>query len=239
MSLLSTLLLVTAAALQSPSEFEDAGLTDLQTRQLTFDFGRCVVKQRAKAAGRVIVDNLGNSEIIRNHGALIDGKCLVRSWPKSSNDSVRMTLPGDMLRYSLADALIAVEFPNGMPDLAKQPALDHRPVILADYEPKPGKKVKPGQLEELARDKAKAMMFDVMARFGECVVRGNPPLAHRLILSKPGTPDERATFVGLKPTLNNCLEAGQTFKVNFAMVRGTVALNAYRLARSATAGAQR
>lgn len=242
MSLLSMFALLAAAFLQFPEDYEDAGMTDLQKRQLGYDFGRCVVKQRAKLASRVIVANLTNAEIIRKHSTLIDGNCLVKSWPTNSSGGMQMKLPGDLMRYGLADALIALEFATGLPaELATRPALEHHPVIPTDYEPKPGKKVKPKQLEAMAEAKANALMFRYMARFGECVARANPLLAHRLIMSKPGTAEERAAFSGLKPAFNNCVEVGQTFSVNFTIMRGTVALNAYRLAHgpAAAAGAAR
>ena len=241
MSLLSSFLLLAASALQFPSDYEDAGLTDLQNRQLGYDFGRCVVDSRAKRAARVIVENLSNSEIIRNHSILFDGDCLVEAWPHNGQGGMQMKLPGDLMRYSLADALVEREFAAGLPsEISTRPPLAHDTVNLAEFEPKPGKKLKKAQLEELATRKASAVRFNYLARFGECIVRTNPSGSHRLIMQKPGSRDERAAFVALQPAFNNCLDTGQTFSANFTVLRGTVALNAYRLARATpSAGASR
>ena len=235
MSLFSSLLVMAAAALQIPPEYEGAELTDVQTRKLGYDFGRCVLKAQSNLARRVILENLSTSEIFRKHAGLSDSNCLVDAWPVQHVDGVQMRMPGDLMRYSLADALVEREYPKGLPNVTARPPLFHRPVDPVLFQPRPGKKLNQAQIETLARGKATAIKFYYLARFGECVVRSNSAGTHRLVMQKPGSPEERAAFAALQPALNNCLEAGQTFTANYTLLRGTVALNAYRLARSASA----
>ena len=72
-----------------------------------------------------------------------------------------------------------------------------------------------------------------LSRFGECVVRVDPAASKALLMTDRGSADERAAFGGLSTALGTCLAEGKTLNFNKASLRGSIAVNYYRLAAAA------
>jgi hypothetical protein len=60
--------------------------------------------------------------------------------------------------------------------------------------------------------------------------RLSPSGARELIVTDPTTPSEARSFDAMKPTLAQCLPEGETASLAKLAVRGTIAMNYYRLA---------
>jgi len=78
-----------------------------------------------------------------------------------------------------------------------------------------------------------AKAFNFISRYGECVVRVNPAAVRALLLSRPETDEERTRFTALSTAFGTCLPEGQTLSFGKLPLRGTLAVNYYRLAMAA------
>ena len=173
---------------------------------------------------------------------------------------MEMAFPADTMQYALADALVQKEFSQGGPanlkgaGLLSYPAFDEDEIpgkssensqqTMADLHRAIGKRAG-SETSANATDKATRTVADAiaalrtrsvastaLAKFGECVVRNDAGLSHRLLMAIPDSDEEGAAIASLQPVLGQCLTAGQTLKFNKTMLRGTIAANYYRLAHA-------
>lgn len=204
-------------------------LADIERREVVSKFANCIVRRRHDEVAGVILNDETNREILQRHRRLIDGDCL----KTTSGGWLEARFPGDTLRYALAEALVRTDFATSFPPgITSTAPLSHHEVDAEWFTPPPGKKLKPKDLAELERRKNDTYAFAYLTQFGECVVRADPLMAHRLLLTRALTDDETIAFKSLAPKLSGCLGAGATFKANKATMRGTIAHNFYRLAKA-------
>ena len=201
-----------------------------ETRKVVHEYGECIVKHNQRRASAAILANADNAELMRKYGSLIDGKCLGRP-----SVAVEARFKGDQYRYALADALVRKELASmAAPDLTGVPQLDHRdpgePPAAVD---KKGKPLKQKDYQEALERYRIAQGYTYLSRYGECVVRSNPGAARALLLTKPESADEKQQFNALANALSVCVPEGETMSFGKLALRGTVAVNYYRLAKAA------
>lgn len=230
MTMLAYLLAATASAAQQAPQSD---LDPKATRALVHRYGTCVVKSAQQRAAEAILANVDNETFYRKYSILIMPRCV----PLEGGKVVQVRFAGDQYRYTLADALVRRELAAlPAPDLTLVPKLDHR-------EPGPppsrlsasGKPLKDKDFQRALESHQRAQAFTFLSRYGECVVRMDPETSRALLLSDPLTPAESAQFEALKPTLAACLTPGETLTLGKLAIRGTVAINYYRLAKAAPA----
>ena len=202
-----------------------------ETRAVQLRYGECVVKKRQSAARNfVLTPDLEKGDLRRHIQMVGDPECLVAA----AENGVEMKFPLDTMRYALADALVRKEFSLvAPPSLKNAGAIDQPDFDDAKYQPKPGKQAKKKELDELAEKRIKRLALIYLAQYGECVVRAAPDQSRTLLLATPDTPEESAAFAALKPELGGCVVEGQSLKFNKATLRGTIAMNFYRLTYAA------
>lgn len=227
MSLL--LLLFAAAAAPVPTKAQ-SDLSPAETRKLLEQYGVCIIKWRRAQASEAILRNVNNGELMRHYPRLVDGSCL----PMRPASVMKVKFVGDQFRYALADALVRSELAAlPAPSLDMVPALDHRdPTAPSRLSPKGkplGEKAFAAALQSY--DEAKAFSF--LSRYGECVVRVNPAAARVLLLTRPESAEERAAFGAMNQAFATCLPENVTMSFGKTALRGTVAMNYYRLAKAA------
>ena len=216
-------LLVTA--LVAASTAATAKLTDPEARRVMLDFATCAAKQSPNEAESVLLSQVNNEDIIRHHPKIITPSCL-----KLGGE---LSMPGDHFRYALAEAMIRREYPAGLPaDIARAMPLVHFDVKPENYQPEPGKKLKPKRLAELEGRRKDAVAFRFLSIYGECVDRKDFAGALHLVLSKVGSDAETRAFAALQAPLSQCLVQGQTLALDRTVLRGTIAMNLYRLAKA-------
>jgi hypothetical protein len=200
-----------------------------ESRRVVLDYATCVVKRLHDKAAKALLDNADNATIKRDFGRLIDGDCL-------RFDVDRVKFQADFFRYALADALVRAEFAGGGPaDLSDRPPLAHRAAPTpADLAAALAEAKSAKDRDEVQAGFQASQAMAGLSRYGECVVRANPTGARLWILSKPGSTDEAGRIDTLRPSFGACLKDG---KVVFskATLRGTIALNYYRLAHAPVA----
>ena len=84
----------------------------------------------------------------------------------------------------------------------------------------------PGQIAAAS----KLPISDALSTVGECAVRANPQGAHSLLSARLNSNEESAAVQAMMPAFASCLPKGQQVRFNILSLRGTVAVNYYRLA---------
>jgi hypothetical protein len=196
-------------------------------------YARCVVDRKPAKASEALLANVDQGTIIRRYGMLIIGDCLARE----ARPGVRMSFSGDLYHYALAEALVSREFAaHTMPDLSALPRLHHRE---PGEEPREvnaaGKKLSEKKFAAAKKDHGEAVAFAFLSKYGECVVRLNSGGAKALLLAGADSQDETARFAALRPVLERCMPEGNTIRFGRTALRGSIAINYYRLAHAARA----
>ncbi len=222
------LLIGAAAAAQSD-------LSTKETRQLMRNYGACIVNRQQKRASEAILADVGNPELMQRYSRLVDGYCL----PTRPGIRLQARFQGDQLQYALADALVKKELWNvPAPAFAAVPPLFHR-----DPGPEPsrlgpnGKPLSARRYEAAVAGHQAAQAFRFLSLFGECVARADPAASRALLLAEPGTPQEQAQFAALATPFGICMPEGRTLAFGKVALRGTIAINYYRLAKAVGAAA--
>jgi hypothetical protein len=232
-------LAIAAPALAAPGlmdDWEDADYSTRETRALTHAYARCVVKRQPAKASEAIVANVSPGAILRDYRTLIRPECLVRQ----TRQSTRMRFGGDLYRYALADALVNRELAaQPAPNLDSVPRLAHH---NPGEPPQPvdsrGRKLGKRKLEAARQAYARDSGFAFLSLYGECIVRADPAGAKALLVTAPDSPEESARFAALGPSFSRCLPDGRTVRFGKVALRGSVAINYYRLAHAAGASAR-
>ena len=214
-----------AAAQQTGS---DVSVTE--TRQILHRYGACVVKRQQARASEAILADVDNGVLLKKYGRLIDGSCL----PAQPGRTVKVRFQGDQYRYALADSLVAREFAGQpAPVLDAVPRLDHRePGDPPSRLSAKGKALSERAYQDELRGYELAKANAYLSRFGECVVRNDPAAARALLLTAPTSAEEASRFDAMRTALGTCLPENETLNFGKLALRGTVALNYYRLAHA-------
>jgi hypothetical protein len=239
MLLLSVLLALpeTAAAQQgsavATARQEAARRRNEETRQVISRFGRCVARrQPAEASAFVLGLDMPNARKQAFADEMRESHCLANAaW----NEVLGANFPAGTLRYTLAEALVVMEFSaRPVPTFSNVPQLSPRVVNPADYQPRPGQRLSKRERERLEHARKVATVATFMAGYGECIVRTDPIGSHQLLMTDVTSAEESVTFGRLKPSLAACMPSQQRTAINKASIRGAVAINYYCLAKAST-----
>jgi hypothetical protein len=222
-------LLIPQPALAAADPKSDVSTSE--TRRILHAYGTCVINRQEARAAQAIVGNVSNGELIRKYGSLIDGTCL----PPKIGTVVKVRFQGDQYRYSLADALVRKQLAAlPAPVLDAVPRLDHRDPGQPPVRVTPtGKRFKEKQYQAALRAYDQDRAYSYLSRYGECVVRVNPAAARDLLLTDPVTVQEAGRFAAMKVALGTCLPEDESLALGKLALRGTIAVNYYRLAYAA------
>jgi hypothetical protein len=208
-------------------------------RRVMYDYAKCVVKRKRERASTALLANVTNSQILKEYKDLVIGDCLL----VATESGGTMQFGGDLYRYALADALVNAELGSSnfttFDDRAK--LAHHTPPTKQDLEQALSSVKSKRKQAEIQSDFDKSVSGAWLSRFGECIVRGDPPKSKAWLLTKPTSDEETIQINMLKPVFNSCLAGEGNAKFNRITMRGLVALNFYRLARAPVvqaAGAQ-
>jgi hypothetical protein len=204
-----------------------------ETRQIAYEYAQCVVGRHFASASAATLSDIDNNAMISAHRDLIDGECLVNAM----HGGAQMRFPGDLYRYALADALFARELAAApVIDPSNTPPLQRRspPDPPAPLPPNASKGAK-AKYQEALKNFDEEQSFRALGEYGECVVRNNAAAAKALLLTHVETAGEAAAFDALRPALAECLPVGKTLAFGKLVLRGTIAVNYYRLAHAADA----
>jgi hypothetical protein len=190
-----------------------------ETRKFAYKYGACAVARHPRGASEAVLRNADSLTLTRRYSALADDNCL----PTDS----QIVFPGDFFIYALADALVARELATApIPDLSKVPPLGRRSMpTFAHLRRKFG-------YDAALSAAYNAEVFGALDDYGECVVRQSPAKANALLMTEPESAAESDRFEALSPALLACTPEDKTLKLTKFLLRGTIALNYYRLAQA-------
>jgi hypothetical protein len=225
------MLALLAAAPAAAAKAPDSDYSTKETRALMHAYAKCVVRGNAAKASEAIAANADNSTLLRRYRMLMSPECL----GNAAREDVSMRFGGDLYRYALADALVNRDLAGWtVPDLETVPRLVHRDPGEAPLQvTEGGKRLGKRKYEEALAEYEKESAYAYLSRYGECVVRNNPGGSKALLLTGPDTPQETAAFTGIRPALERCLSEGRTLRFGRVTLRGSIAINFYRLAHAA------
>lgn len=242
----SALLMSAAAAAAQPvdsriprDEFANGQKSDSnEVRQIGVRYGDCVVKKEPEAAARFVLSQgvwLDRGDYLKLMNKVSNGPCLVDA--AKSFGGVQMRFPSDTLRYTLADALFRAQpVPGPLAIPATLPTLAHPTFNEAEYRADMAKTRSEKRQAEMTEARSRSLARIFMSAFGECVVRADPANSYALLRAGVLTPEENQAFGALRPAFAQCLDQGQNLSMNKAILRGTIALNHYRLAQALRQG---
>lgn len=215
-------------AAYAPAFADNPAKDGVQTRKAAAAYAACVVHSHHDKASEAILSVSDNHEIMNRFSAIVDSSCVSAAGPTTGG----FRFPNDSYRGALANALVNADFAtHGFASFVDRLPLAH-----------PGEMPAKKQDEMLAgitnakkraqfqkdMDKQNALIW--LSIFGECVVRRDPEDARFWLLTKSDTPEEMSRIKALSSSFNACLTAGETLKFDRTTMRGTVAVNYYRLA---------
>ena len=191
------------------------------SRAVMAEFAGCVVRRKHDLAAEVVLDP---SQPLGSEGGrgLFISDCM----PSGS----RMRAKAAQMRYGLAEALVLTDVKTAPADLAQVAPLQHPPFV---DRPMPAEVA--ADPERVARWNAfaeAAQAYASLAPIGECVVRADPAGSLALLKTEVESDAEKAAVAALAPVLPGCVKKGEKVSINRFNLRGTIALNLYRLARA-------
>ena len=205
---------------------ESEPASDTVSRRVLAEFTRCVVRRKHDVAASAVLDpdvDLGDD---RRNGLNISD-CMPRG--------ARMRAPAVQVRYGLAEALTLSEAGKLSTDFAGVAPLEHRPFV--DRPMPPEVAADPQRVARWNAFAAQARAYAALSPFGECVVRAAPAQSLAVLRTTVETPAEIAALNALGPVLAPCLARGKALQLNKLAMRGTIAINLYRLAHAPRAAA--
>ena len=101
----------------------------------------------------------------------------------------------------------------------------------------PAKVFRSPTTSELERMPPEVKASIVFVEIATCVGRANLPGVRQLLATPVATPEERAAFAALVPSIGNCVPAGVDLRMHRMMFRGFLAEGAYRAAATTADGA--
>ena len=230
------LLLMGAQVMDAHRAPTQSGYSTKVTRQILDRFGRCVVKGQRARASEAILGNVDNQELRSRYAKLLDGDCLVHAAEVGgASGTIQAQFRVDQYRYAVADALVRLDLAGSAAQhFDGVPRLDHRdPGEAPAKVDKKGKPLRASRYEALMRGYDTARAANLLSRYGECVARLDPARTRALLMSEVETPQEAAAFAGLKETFGTCIPEGVTLTFSKVTLRGTIAVNYYRLSKAA------
>lgn len=218
-----------SACLASGSAVDAKEFSTAEIREVSKNYADCVVKRRYELARNAVVSNANNGEIAKDYRKLIIGDCLVKA---NKGNGARMKFGGDHYRYALAEALIRHDFPE--PSLTTVEGLAKLTHLPTPTSPPDVTGYKKSKAEKVLAAYQSSKLITSLSQYGECVVRLAPVDSHALLMTDTDTAGEAAAFAKLQPTLGDCLAGDGTVKFGKSVLRGSIAINYYRLAYAAS-----
>ncbi len=201
-----------------------ATIDPAKVRDIAQEFATCAVKRRPELAARYVLDASFRPER-REFRKLFDPGCV----PTDGRRFTALAGGRQQMSFALAEALVRQQYPSGaMANVTSAAPLDHSLPPL-ERASKFGKPWAAETIEDMEKGRVASHAISIL---GECIVRAHPPAAHGLLLTEPGSAYEARYLEALQPVASNCIEKGAAISLTKYSLRGTVALNYYRLANA-------
>ncbi|MEQ1496249.1 MAG: hypothetical protein ABL912_10895 [Novosphingobium sp.] len=203
-------------------------------------YAGCTVRYSHKRAQELVLSNVADDQMESDFKDIYVSSPLV--WVSGCRelvirDGVAFRLQPGMYRAALAESLIATDLKDApIADLSLRAPLQH---WQPESEASLGQRLAAASSDRLRANietKHNAEISKIwLAAYGECVVRKDSIGSWGWAMSKSGSRDEVVAIARLKTALGDCLTSGRTLNFPKDVLRGTVAINYYRLAKAPAA----
>ena len=229
---MSMLLAFLAAAAAAPLPDNASTPLPQQIHALVSEDADCIVKNEHDAASGAILSNATDAELVRSYPQLVRETCV----PMRLGDYIRVGLTPTQMRDAIAEALVRRDLSAVAPPVLDDvPGLSHWRVGEPPATDSAGRPLTGRKAEEMMTEYQQAQLVAYLSRYGECVVRVDPAAAKALLMTDEGTPAESAAFGNMSTALGTCVAEGRSLNFNKSSLRGSIAVNYYRLAAAARA----
>lgn len=216
-------LLLLAAAAPIP-------VTTSQSRAVMRDYAECMARSYNRDA-RELVSIDDTAVITPAQIKMFRSDCLARTGASMLKGS------HSLYRFALAEALLRRDYRKaGPPNPALAAPIDH-PIFAANASPPANWDRWPDAAARWPDYRDRARAYSVVSAFGDCVVRAGPAKTWALLQTKVASAEEKAALAALAPEMSSCVPAGAKIELSANNIRGTVALNYYRLSQAPRAAA--
>jgi hypothetical protein len=203
-------------------------------------YAGCTVRYSHKRARELVLSNVADDQMERDFKDIYVSSPLV--WVSGCRelvirDGVAFRLQSGMYRAALAEALIVSELKDApIAGLSLRAPLQHwLPEGEASLAQRLAATSDDGKRAKIESEHKAEISKIWLAVYGECVVRKDSDGSWGWAMSKSGSRDEEMAIARLKPALGDCLTSGSTLNFPKDILRGTIAINYYRLANAPAA----
>lgn len=215
----------------------------LRGEQLEYvqSYAKCKVRDNRGSAQKLVLSNVSDERMAHDFSDIYvkEPMAYVRACRELViRDGVAFRLQPDMFRAAIAEELVTSEMKSPIASLADRAPLQHWQPESDSALAERLAKASNGNAKARAQSEHDAANATVwLSVYGECVVRKDAAGAWSWIVAKPGSPAEASAIAQLKPSLGECLTAGEALNFSKDILRGTIAVNYYRLAKASVNGA--
>ncbi|MBS3930531.1 MAG: hypothetical protein KGZ65_04790 [Sphingomonadales bacterium] len=230
-------ILAIGAGLLSASQTE-AGLSGSRLAEYREDvrsYATCTVRNHHDRARELVLANVDNHTMERKFADIYTSKKLAFIFGCKElmlRGDQGIVVDPDLYRASLADVLVNKDLKVvevGSFD-SVGPLTHLAPQSASDFEAAYAKARSNAAKETVKKARDASVAKAWLSQFGECVVRRDQATAKEWLLTKPESAEEASAIGKATPALGACLVAGEKLTFDKHVLRGTVAINYYRLA---------
>lgn len=228
---------VAALALATASAGDAAAVRMQENREDIQAYATCAVRYEHDRAAQAILSDLSVDGLEHRYSDIFVHEPL--AYVAGCRElvmrfRVAVVMSGEPLRNALAEELVAVDHKDDKTaSFANRAALTHRDPPAAEVRDRVlAATSSTSARERLRKDYDVQLGLAWLSRYGECVVRKNPGSARTWLLAAEGSPADSRAMQEVQPALGACLRAGDQLKFSKEVLRGTLAVNYYRLAHA-------
>jgi hypothetical protein len=223
--------LTATSQVSAQTEITVAQLSDPGTLEA---FATCLVERHHADAATYVLGNYTEwpRGPISTRNKLKDTSC-VPAQASHQDAGLLLQLSDSSMKAALAQVLVRTEFPTF--DAAVILTAKPLPTGTLVDQVFPPNGCRGCTAEHLAQFRAARAKFNAgMAPliFGECAVRTDPANTHALLMTWPGSAEEKTAFGALAAALDSCVVQGAQFTATRSVMRGLIALGYYRVAHA-------
>ena len=209
-----------------------AGMRAAEYRDYLAAYATCTVRENHGRAANAVLSDLDAGGLGKRFADIFIEKPVV--WVADCHElhiaeGLSMWMKGEPLRMALADALVKAE----LRDDKTESFADRAPLPLQAPKKSEERAAAAGAAYERDQQRYDQRVAQTwLWAFGECVARREPVRSREWLLSRAGTAEDTAASERLAPAFGSCLPEGQKLVLDRDMLRGSVAVSYYRLAKA-------
>lgn len=197
-------------------------------------YARCTVRNHHNSTRDMILSNVDNKSMERKFGDIYTEEAIafVPNCRELILISRSVIIEPDAFRASIAEVLVKKDHSEGVAgDFTNVPPLTHlQPESVQEYNDKINAAKFEKQRARIKKAHDESVSRSWLSAYGECVVRFNTSASRDWVISKVGAAAEGEAISRIKPALSACLLEGEALTFDKYTLRGTLAINYYRMA---------